>query len=265
MTPSQPYRVLIADDELLSRQYLAALVSQDGRFQVIATCDGGFEAVAHARSAQLDVAFLDIRMPRMDGFKTREAIRLTVPLIVFVTAYSEYAVKAYDVDAFDYVTKPLDPARFAQALDRVCKRLSEKEAATHAAASAVQIAGVPEPTDLPGRSKKLLNGVRHDLIYSDSEIESIESHGNYVNVRVRGDCCLVRESLESFCRQLNPADFVRVHRCFVVNMRRVLEMRYGKAGTAEVVLSDGCVVPVSRRHRNRVAEVLRRTLSSGGA
>lgn len=258
----QPYQVLIADDELPSRQYIGALVSQDSRFRVLASCDNGLEAVAHARAAQVDVAFLDIRMPGMSGFQVLEAIESSVSLIVFVTAYSDYAVRAYDVDAFDYVTKPLDPTRFSETLDRLSTRLQERRAvsqqqATGSAASS----GSPMPIH-PAGSKKLLNTVGHDLVCTDDEIEAIESQGNYVNVRIRGEYYLVRESLESFSGQLSAATFVRVHRSFVVNIHRVLAMRHGKSGTAEVVLADGHIVPVSRRHRNRVAEALRKILSS---
>lgn len=259
MSELSSFRALIADDEPLGRDYLCALVKQDERFEIVGACQSGFEVVACARDVPIDVAFLDIRMPGLDGFQTLETLRVADAVVVFVTAYSDYAVRAYDCSVFDFVTKPIDPARFAQTLNRVSDRLLERRAArsggtTHAS----HVAASPPAAE----EMRLLAGVRLDFVYTESEIEVIESQGNYVNVRIRGEFCLVRESLESFCRRLVSPLFLRVHRSFAVNMGCVRKIRYGKSGTAELILADGYVVPVSRRHRTRVADVLRATLSS---
>jgi len=251
------FQALVADDEPLSRQYLAALVGHDPRFAVAAACANGSEAAGAAAATKLDVAFLDVRMPRMDGFQALHAMRPYVPLFVFVTAYSEYAVRAFEVDAADYVTKPIDPVRFARTLDRLCVRLAKRReglAGRPEVAPADEAFGVA-PAGLLGA--RLLSAVGRELVYRETEIEFVESNRNYVNVRLRGEFTLVRESLESFCRRLPSVDFVRVHRSYVVNMRWVRQLRYGKAGTAEIILADGQAIPVSRRSRRKVAELLR--------
>lgn len=254
MSQVRAFRALIADDEPLSRGYLRALAELDSRFEIAAVCESGFAAVAYAKDSPLDVAFLDIRMPGLDGFQALAEMRDTNPLVVFVTAYSDYAVRAYECGAFDYVTKPIDPARFAETLNRVTSRLLERDAAQ---AGGMEPAS-RSPSSFPAsEEKRVLTGVRQDVVFTESEIEVIESHGNYVSVRINGEPCLVRQSLDGFCRQLDSPFFVRAHRSFVVNLKRVRTIRYGKSGTAELKLADGFVVPVSRRHRNDVTEQLR--------
>ncbi|TWT91802.1 Transcriptional regulatory protein YehT [Botrimarina colliarenosi] len=258
MSQLRLFKALIADDEPLSRGYLRALAELDDRFEVVALCDSGFAAIEYAEDSPLDVAFLDIRMPGLDGFQAMAKMQGANPLVVFVTAYSDYAVKAYDCGAFDYVTKPIDPARFAETLNRLSDRLLERDAAQ---AGAATYAARPAPNFQASEEKRVLAGVRQDVVFSESEIEVIESQGNYVSVRINGESVLVRQSLDSFCRLLDSPSFMQVHRSFVVNLVYVRAIRYEKSGTAELDLAGGFVVPVSRRHRSAVAELLRSTLS----
>lgn len=248
------FRVLIADDEQLSRDYLCALAKLDARFEVTALCESGIQVLEYASQSPLDVAFLDVSMPGLNGFQIVERLPCPPPLVVFVTAFSDFAVRAYDCGAIDYVTKPIDPSRFSQTLDRVNDRLHERGAAQTRMTppTADPVRGLAEPQE-----RRLLAGVRQDVVYTHGEIQMIQSQGNYVNVRINGESCLVRESLDRFCSVLDPSAFVRVHRSYVVNMRYVRAVRYERAGTAELTLADGCVVPVSRRHRNAVSESLR--------
>jgi len=257
------YQALVADDELPSRQFVQTLIQEDPRFRVVAVCDSGQSAVTQTQKHPLDVVFLDIQMPRLDGFEVRAAIQGSLPLVVFVTAHGDYALQAFECEAFDYIKKPIDPARFAQVLDRVHQRLSEKKAV---AAKQMPSASIDTPqttsANPPLGDQKLLHAVRQDLVYREHEIQLIESASNYVNVRINDESYLVRESLDNFCRQLSSADFVRVHRSFVVNVRWVRKMRYGKSGTAELDLADGHVVPVSRSRRKEVTDILRRLINS---
>jgi two-component system LytT family response regulator len=246
-------------NEVLGRSYLRFLVEQDPRFEVVFVCESGDDALACVQGSKLHVAFLDVHMPGMDGFQTADRLGDDAPMVVFVTAYSDYAVRAYEFGAFDYVTKPIDPARFESTLNRVADRLIERQAAQSGGAGGVTN---QEDDGEPRHGRRLLSGVRQELVYTESEIEVIESHGNYVEVRIHGDVCRVRESLESFCGKLDFPPFARVHRSYVVNLKCVRTIRYGKSGTAELTLSDGYVVPVSRRHRNCVTEALRCAHSS---
>lgn len=251
--------MLIADDEVLGRDYVRILVEQDPRFEVVFVCESGDDALTCVEGANIDVAFLDIRMPGLDGFQTADRLIDVSPIVVFVTAFSDYAVRAYEFGAFDYVTKPIDPARFESTLNRVADRLLERQAAQSGGAADL---ATQEADGVPRDSRRLLSGVRQGFVYKDSEVEVVESHGNYVDVRIRGETCRVRESLESFCGKLAFPPFARVHRSYVVNIKCVHTIRYGKSGTAELTLSDGYVVPVSRRHRNGVTEALRSAHSS---
>lgn len=257
MTHRGLIQALVVDDEALSRQFIVELVTQDPRFQVVAACASGCDAVTTAATTKLDVAFLDVRMPRMDGFQTLQELEKHVSLFVFVTAYSEYATRAFDVNAVDYVTKPIDPERFSQTLDRVYSRLNRRNDILGASSIDAAANELIDPARLGQAGSHLLSAVRQDLVYRESEIELVESHRNYVKVLIRGEFTLVRESLESFCRRLTSADFVRVHRSYVVNMKWVRQLRYRNAGTAEIVLADGHIVPVSRRSRGKVAELMR--------
>ena len=263
MTGENLYSVLVADDELPSRQYVCELVKQDPRFRVVAVCDSGQSTVTETQKFQLDAVFLDIQMPGMDGFEVLEAIQDSNPLVVFVTAYSDYALRAFEYEAFDYVKKPINPTRFSQVLDRIHQRVAEKKAVN---SKLPQVSSTGDTKTISAsaiqQGKKVLNAVRQDLIYQECDIQFVESASNYVNVRINDESYLVRESLENFCSRLSSPDFVRVHRSFVVNVQWVRKMRYGKSGTAELDLADGHVVPVSRSRRNKVTDILRRLIDS---
>ena len=260
MTTVSPHRVLVADDELPSRQYVCELVRQDPRFEVVAVSDSGPSTVAQSQEVHLDAVFLDIQMPGMDGFEVLEALQGSSPLVVFVTAYGDYALQAFENEAFDYVKKPIDPSRFSRVLDRIHQRLVEKKIATsQPQVHATNVTAKTSTTSIQ-QEKKILNAVRQDLVYQESEIQLIESASNYVDVRINGESHLVRETLENFCRSLSSTDFVRVHRSFVVNVRWVRKMQYGKSGSAELCLVDGHVVPVSRSRRKEVASIMRRLI-----
>lgn len=261
MTTVSPHRVLVADDELPSRQYVCELVRQDPRFEVVAVSDSGQSTVAQSQEIHLDAVFLDIQMPGMDGFEVLEALHGSNPLVVFVTAYGDYALQAFENEAFDYVKKPIDPSRFSRVLDRIHQRLVEKKIVTLQSPQ-VTSTNVTKTisTSSIQQEKKILNAVRQDLVYQESEIQLIESASNYVDVRINGESHLVRETLENFCRSLSSTDFVRVHRSFVVNVRWVHKMQYGKSGSAELCLVDGHLVPVSRSRRKEVASIIRRLI-----
>lgn len=259
MTDGVPYNVLVADDELHGRMFVCALIEQDPRFKVIEICDCGRTASHKARSTHCDVMFLDVQMPGMDGFEVVDTVQGIKPLIVFVTAHGEFALRAFEYAAFDYIKKPINPTRFTAVLDRLCSRLDEGRAAGSSSETVVSLQhNVVDELKSDQESKKVLSAVRQDVLYRDHELELIESAGNYVNVRVNGEMYLVRTSLENFCRELDPNIFVRVHRSFVVNILSVRRMQYGKSGAADLFLADGHLVPVSRGRRREVADILRR-------
>jgi len=242
-------RAVIVDDEPLSRRAMRQLLDARDDVEVVAEHDS---AAALAESATpADVVFLDVEMPGRSGIDAARALAGAVgdaggvrPLVVFVTAYDEYAVPAFDADAVDYLTKPVAPARLARALARVHER--------RRAAAALS---APRLTTLVARV-----GAREVLIAVD-DVSLLEADGVYAAVHVRGRRYLVRRSLNDLEHALGTSDFLRVHRSYLVRRSAIVEMRLVNGGAhREVVLASGAVVPVSRRQHAAVA----RSLVAGG-
>jgi two-component system LytT family response regulator len=241
------------------------LLASHADCQVVAACRNGRETVRALRSARPDVAFLDIQMPGLDGFRVLEFIDDgAVPIIVFVTAYDEFAVRAFEERALDYLLKPVSQSRFDRALERVRERLRAEHALrlTHqltsllsadAAVTAARAVGASAP-----RTQALVVPTSMgDLVLDSSEIDWIQAEDYCAAVHAGGRRHLIRESLTSLECRLDPARFVRVHRSAIVRLDRVRELRASGAGRAVVILRDGTRLPVSRRRRSRVAAVIR--------
>jgi two-component system LytT family response regulator len=230
-------RVLVVDDEPLARRGIRQLLAKHRDITVVGECRDGREAVRAIETLAPDLVFLDIQMPGLDGFAAIRAHGADrMPAIVFVTAHDEFAVRAFDVNAVDYLVKPLSEARFEATLKRVRQRLRLAEAAG---------TGLVVPT------------ATGQLVLDASEIDWIEARDYYAGVHTGGKRYLVRESLRSLERRLNPAHFVRVHRGAIVRLDRVRELRARPGGGSVAVLRDGARVPVSRRLGERLRSRLR--------
>lgn len=234
---SDAIHVLIVDDEPLARRGLRLHLERASGFDVVAEAATADEAVACIERLAPQAVFLDVRMPGEDGFSVVERIGLAaMPVTVFVTAYDDHALRAFDAQAVDYVLKPIDPARFARTAERVRSLVAGRDA--------------PQ--------RLLLRDGRSILFVEDEEIEWVEADGDYVRVHVRGRAQLVRHTLAAMERRLKPATFTRIHRSAIVNVARIRELRTGRDRTAQIVLRDGTVLRVSRGYRDRVREVLSR-------
>ena len=246
-------RILIVDDERLARRRIHKLLAGRSDLELIGECAGGAEAVATIRRERPDLVFLDVQMPDLDGFEVLETIGPeAMPIVVFVTAYDDYTLRAFDVHALDYLLKPFDDERFEEALACARQRFAERKA-----------------RDLAGRLRALLDEHRpttgrlavrtgRRVVFVDPrEIDWIGAEGSYVRLHVADRSHLLRETLGNLEERL-PADlFLRVHRSTIVNLRRVREVRSGRGGSCHVVLEDGRSLPVSEPHRGE----LRRRLS----
>jgi two-component system LytT family response regulator len=253
-------RALIVDDEPLARDTLRGLLGRDGSVVVAGECGSGQAAVAAIRRERPDIVFLDVQMPDLDGFTVLERVASEhVPVVVFVTAYDRYAVRAFDVHAVDYLLKPFDDERFFRALRRAKRSL--------------------EGEGLPGRGRALLQlleersggppargrGLRRLVVRSGSglvflrpeDVDWIEAADYYVQLHVGPRVHLLREPLHSLEDRLDPAEFVRVHRSAIVNLDRVLEVRTEPGGRSVVVLADGTRLKLSRRRRPRLERLVR--------
>jgi two-component system LytT family response regulator len=246
-------RVVIADDEPLSRRLVNQLLERHADVVVVAECADGAATRDAIAACAPDLVFLDIRMPVESGLDVaRGRDGRNGPLIVFVTAYDRFAVPAFEADAVDYLTKPLTEARFDAALDRVRRRLHERESA----ATLERLAPIEETT--PRYAPHLVSRVgTRDVIIPLETIDYIEADDVYAAVIARGKRHLVRTALDALERALDPAIFVRIHRSYIVRMDRVTEIRRDKKSGPELVLDTGTSIPVSRRRRAIIDSLLK--------
>ena len=246
-------RAVIADDEALSRRALHQLLSRHDDVEIIAECSDGAEARKAISELAPDVAFLDIRMPVETGLElalTRSERGRT--LVVFVTAFDQFALPAFEADAADYLTKPLTEARFDEALERVRARVTlrrKAELAPADGASRDERAFAPHLVARVGMT---------DVVIPLETIEYIEADDVYAAVFAGNKRQLVRTPLDALERTLDPRHFVRVHRSYIVRLDRVVALRRRARGAADLLLAGGASVPVSRRRRGRVTQLFAR-------
>lgn len=231
---SHVHTVVIVDDERLARLRVRQLLAPTKDFVVAAEFGDGATAGAAITRHAPDVVFLDIEMPGLDGFALAEAVRDTRSRIVFLTAHPQHAARAFDIEATDYLVKPVTQARFAQALQRVRRALEQSQ------------------------DRLLVPSPRGDVSIDTSEIDWLGADGAYVRVHWGGRYEVLRESLVGLARRLGPGQFVQVHRSAAVNLRRVRGTRRSASGELHLVLEDGTRVPVSRRRRGAVLRRLGR-------
>ena len=272
-------RALIVDDEPLARRGIRQLLESCEDVAVVGECRNGRDALAALDSLAPDLVFLDVQMPEVDGFEVvRARGPARMPYVVFVTAYDEFAVKAFETHALDYLVKPVNEARFAAALDRVRERMRFAEALALSrrigdllAAQARRTGGTTElagQRDAESRHANVLAPARRlivptstgDLVLDVDEIDWIQAEDYYAAVHARGRRHLIRESLSSLEQRLDPNRFARVHRSAIVRLDRVREMRSAAGGESLLVLRDGTRVPVSRRRKEHVTALIRRAV-----
>ncbi|HET9209244.1 MAG TPA: response regulator [Thermoanaerobaculia bacterium] len=247
-------RALIADDEPPARRKLRELLGREPDFEIVGEAADGIEAVAAIQAASPDVVFLDIQMPRLDGFGViAEVGAEAMPLVVFVTAYDEHAVRAFEVEALDYLLKPFAPSRFQGLLERLRRRLDQ------------------DPGDLDERIGRLLAAVRpssgalrqilaekeegRQVLLPVSEIDLIRADGNYLTFLSKGEEYRRRGTLREIEERLDPAQFVRLNRSEIVRLEAIRELQPWFHGDARVLMRDGTVLTWSRRYRGKVEGV----------
>ncbi|HXU46209.1 MAG TPA: LytTR family DNA-binding domain-containing protein [Thermoanaerobaculia bacterium] len=254
-----PLSALIADDEPLARQRLADLLGAEENLKVVAVCADGAEAVTAIRELSPDVAFLDVRMPELDGFGVIEEVGADrMPAVVFVTAYDEHALRAFEVHAIDYLLKPFDRERFRDALERVRTQLEHNTIDQLRRQLANLLAATRSEQRRPERLVVKTAGRVHFL--KIDELDWIDAAGNYVRLNAHGKSHLLRETMAGIEDRLDPQRFVRIHRSAIVNLDRVKELVPGVHGDYEVVLLTGARLPLSRSCRERLEAALGATL-----
>lgn len=241
----QKFRVIIVDDESLARLNLRSLIEKDEELLLIEECKNGFEAVSSITKLKPDIVFLDIQMPKMNGFEVLEKIEVeNIPAIVFVTAYDQYAIKAFEINALDYLLKPLEEKRFIKTVKQVkdvLKNQNMSKLAENLLAS-LQISNSNEPKYI---ERIVIKSVGKMEFLSVSEIDWIISDDYYVKIHTPEREYLHRQSLSDLEIKLNPKDFLRIHRSIIVNLSRIKEIQSDFQNKSIVILKNGKRLPMS--------------------
>ena len=244
-------RTLIIDDVPLARERLKRCLAGDAEIEIVGECENGEQAVADIRSLAPDLIFLDVQMPALDGFGVLEALKgERAPAVIFVTAYNEYAIQAFEVNALDYLLKPVDPERLNKAVARAKTRLAQ----------------LTREDDLDSRVRAMLEDIKsgskfikrltikltgRTILLPADEIDWIETHGNYLKVYAGRESHLIRGTMQSLETKLDPEKFVRVHRSVIVNVEKIKEIYPRSNGDQDLVLQNGKQLMLSRNYRDK--------------
>jgi two-component system, LytTR family, response regulator len=250
-------RVVIVDDERLAREKIRSMLAAHPEVEIVAECSDGLEAVSDIKRLRPDLVFLDIQMPGSDGFDVLRRLKSAkLPAIVFVTAHGEYAIRAFEIEAVDYLLKPFDRRRFNESLRRARKRLetpAETDVPERLLAAVKQIEQLATEPRETQQWNRFVVKVRDRMIFVPaSDIDWIESEGKYVRLHCGASKYLVREGISELENRLDAREFARIHRRIIVNLRKVSEMYRGFGGDYIVALTSGEKLTVSRRYWSRV-------------
>jgi two-component system, LytTR family, response regulator len=228
-------RTIVVDDEPLARSNLTVLLRLDPEVEIVAECGSGKEALAEIRKRKPDLVFLDVQMPECDGFDVVEQLGKDLPhAVVFVTAYDQYALKAFEAGAIDYLLKPFDNARFGRALCRAKERVTQSQ-------------------EFPGKADRfVIKGAGQITFVKISDIDWIEAADYYACLHVRTKTHLLRRRMSELERELDQTAFCRIHRSTIVNLNRIRGLEVDEGGEYEVVLDTGARLSLSRRYRKQV-------------
>ena len=259
-------RTILVDDESLAVQGLALRLQAHEDVEIVETCTNGREAIRAIKSHKPDLVFLDIQMPGFDGFSVVQGMmEVEPPLFIFVTAYSDYAIRAFEAQAVDYLMKPVEEGRLADALDRVRQRLSEKrqvqeveklrEVLAEVAPQAMNDFAADDEAPASNRFEKLINIKDRGQIFrvDVDSIERIDAAGDYMCIYTADNSLILRETMKDLEKRLDPRNFQRVHRSTIVNLSQVRQVKPHTNGECFLVLESGAQVKVSRSYRDVVA------------
>jgi two-component system, LytTR family, response regulator len=248
-------RVIIVDDEPLARDRIRMLLADEGEIEVVAECANGAEAVQRIEAEAPDLVFLDVQMPELDGFGVLESLDLSrMPGVIFVTAYDQFALRAFEAHALDYLLKPYDQERFQKALQRARESIR-----------------LVREGEIDQRLRDLLGSLRPRGEYLErlvvrtgsrivflrvDEIDWMGAEGNYIRLHVGKKSHLIRETMSGIEAKLDPSRFLRIHRSTIINVDRIREMESLFQGEFVVILQDGTKLTSSRGYRDRLRDLL---------
>jgi two-component system LytT family response regulator len=264
-----PIRVLIVDDEPAARAAIRTLLAAEHDVEVVGECADGGSALEAIGREEPDLLFLDVQMPEMDGFTVLQQLAPdALPAVVFVTAYDQYALRAFDVHAVDYLLKPFDDERFHQALRRAQQQVRQGQLGALSEQLLALLGSVgKEPAPAPGRSdgagflkRLVIKSGGRVTICPVRDVDWLEAEGDYVKIHVGRAWHLLRETMKHLEAQFDPARFIRIHRSTIVNVERIKELQPYFRGEYVVILHDGTELKLSRGYRARLEAALGRHL-----
>ena len=239
MSPPKPLTIVIVDDEAPARELIREYLEQHSDVQVVAECTNGLEAVKAANELRPDLLFLDIQMPKLDGFEVLDLIGRDAAAVVFTTAYDDYALRAFEVHAVDYLLKPFGPERFAESLRLARSRISHQQPIparelleTHRDGSAID--------------RVLIRDRSHVHVIPVDQIDYVEAQDDYVSIRAAGRSYLKEQTLGELEVQLAAKGFLRIHRRYILNVSRLAKIELSEKDSRVAVLHDKTELPISR-------------------
>lgn len=259
MAEASPLRVIIVDDELLARQIIREMLSDDPDIAIVAECVNGSDAIEAIQTHQPDLVFLDIQMPETAGFEVLDALNgRHMPIVIFVTAYDQYAVRAFEYHALDYLLKPFDSERFHNAVSRA-KAQTRRDRNGELDKRILALLQALKSESKYVERLVIKNGGRVFFLES-SEIDWVEAEGNYVRLHTGKRSHMLRETIGSLEEQLDPKRFLRVHRSTIVKLDSIRELQPWFHGEYHIILHNGTKLTLSRNYREQLQSVLGKSL-----
>jgi len=254
-------RTLVVDDEPIARERVLSLLQQEDDVEVVGECGDGAQAVAAIQHHMPDLVFLDVQMPGVDGFGVIEAIGAEkMPTVVFVTAYDEYALRAFEVHALDYLLKPFGRDRFRQTLTHARAHLDRRRAGDLGRRLLALVNDIKP--EAPKLDRLVVKSGGRVFFLRTNDLDWIEAAGNYVRLHLGEESHLFRETMNRMESRLDPKRFVRIHRSRIVNTERIKELQPWFNGEYVVVLHNGARLPLSRGYRDKLQDQLGRAGAS---
>ncbi len=241
------WKAVIVDDEELARLFLKELLRPHSDIELVAECANGFEAVKAISETGPDLVFLDVQMPKLDGFEVLDLVQ-PVPAVVFVTAFDQYAMRAFDAHAVDYLLKPFSTDRFERALERAKSRIGQQ-------IPAAELARGARPADRPLERIVVKDGTRVHIIPIQT-VDYVEAQDDYVAIHTGGRSYLKQQPIASLETQLDPSRFVRIHRSAILNLERLSRIEPYAKDSRIAILADGTRLPISRSGYARLMEAM---------
>lgn len=249
-------RVIIVDDEPPARRNLRALLKDDSEIELIRECGNGKEAVSSIRALEPDLVFLDVQMPELNGFDVLEELSgKPLPVIIFVTAYDQYALRAFEVSALDYLLKPFSDERFQKALTQA-KQQIEQQDASELGKKLLTLIGARQPQAQRYLTRLMVKTTGRVIFLKTEEIDWIEAYDYYVRLHSGGKAHLVRQTMSELETALDPERFARIHRSTIVNLDRVKEIQSLFNGESLVILANGTELKLTRSRREALEKKL---------